>query len=137
MDVPEYIFHEASPADRWVEQQAQGMVWVAEDSGELVAFLAGTRHGDRLHIDEFDVAQSAQGRGLGRRMIARVIEWARREGLVSLSLTTFASVRWNGPFYRSCGFDEWLDQLPADVAAELAKDAANGLKDRCAMRLML
>jgi GNAT superfamily N-acetyltransferase len=135
--VPEYIFHEASPADRWVEQLAQGTVWVAEDSGELVAFLAGTRHGDRLHIDEFDVAQSAQGRGLGRRILESVIEEARRSGLASLSLTTFRSVPWNGPFYASCGFAFWDGDFPPDVAAAVAHEAERGLTDRCAMRLTL
>ena len=53
------------------------------------------------------------------------------------SLTTFRTIRWNGPFYRSCGFVEWSEDLPADILAELAKDADNGLMDRCAMRLAL
>jgi hypothetical protein len=52
-------------------------------------------------------------------------------------LTTFRNVRWNGPFYRSCGFEEWGEDLPPDVELELAQGAAKGLKDRCAMRLAL
>ena len=109
---------------------------MADDAaGEVVAFLAATRHGERLHIDEFDVAQRAQGQGLGRRMLNHVIAWARREGLEALSLTTFQSVPWNAPFYRSCGFELWEQDLAADVAAALADEASRGLKDRCAMRL--
>ena len=122
---------------RWVPAQADGTVWVAEDAGELIGFLAGTRRGDRLHIDEFDVVQSAQGRGVGRRMMAHVTDWARREGLASLSLTTFAGVPWNAPFYRSCGFADWEGDLPADVVEALAYEASVGLTDRCAMRLVL
>jgi len=138
MDVPDYVFHEASPPDRWTAQQAEGTVWVAQDAGgELVAFLAATRHGDRLHIDEFDVVQTAQGKGLGRRMLNLVIDSARRAGLAALSLTTFRSVPWNAPFYASCGFDLWEGGFPPDVADAIADEAARGLTDRCAMRLVL
>lgn len=136
--VPDFIFHEAIPAERWAPVQAAGTVWVAEDhAGELVGYLGATREGERLHIRQFDVILPAQGRGIGRRLIDHVIAWARAEGLAALSLTTFRTIRWNGPFYRSCGFVEWTDALPADVADELAKEAANGLTDRCAMRLDL
>ena len=138
MDVPETLFHDVSPVERWIPLQAAGTVWVAEDAAaEVVGFLAATRHGERLHIDEFAVVQGAQGRGLGRRMVVEVIDWARREGLAALSLTTFRSVPWNAPFYRSCGFQAWTDGLAPDVEAELQIGAAKGLKDRCAMRLQL
>jgi GNAT superfamily N-acetyltransferase len=138
-DVPDEVFHEVSPVERWRPGQAAGTIWVAEDApgGALIAFLAATRHGDRLHIDEFAVLSAHQGQGLGRRMLTQVIDWARREGLGAVSLTTFRSVPWNGPFYRSCGFEDWTDDLAADVAAEMARGAAHGLKDRCAMRLTL
>ena len=33
------------------------------------------------------------------------------------------------------GFEAWGEDLPPDVVAELVRDAANGLTDRCAMRL--
>ena len=124
--------------ERWAPLQAAGTLWVADDeAGALVAFLAATRRGQRLHIDEFDVAQSAQGQGLGRRMLNQVIDWARRERLAALSLTTFRSVPWNAPFYRSCGFELWEDDLADDIAAALADEASRDLKDRCAMRLTL
>lgn len=137
-DVPQSLFEDASPVDHWAPQQKAGTLWIAEDdAGQAVGFLAATRHGERLHIDEFDVVLGVQGKGLGRRMLGHVIDWARGAGLASLSLTTFASVPWNGPFYRSCGFETWTDDLPADVGEHLADEASRGLKDRCAMRLVL
>lgn len=118
--------------------QASGTLWVVEgEAGDLVAYLAATRKGDRLHIHQFDVTLSLQGRGIGRRLLNYVIAWARDEGLSALSLTTFRAIPWNGPFYRSCGFVDWTAGLPADIEAELAKEAAHGLEDRCAMRLVL
>jgi GNAT superfamily N-acetyltransferase len=130
--VPFHLLSRPSPADRWRPALEAGLLWVARDD-EPVAFLAATRTGPRLHIDEFDVARAHQGRGLGRRMLAHVIEWARAAGVESLSLTTFRSVPWNGPFYASCGFAEWPEGVPEILAAEAAK----GLQDRIAMRLAL
>ncbi len=123
--------------ERWIPKQAAGTLWVAEDDGEMVAYLAATREHGRLHIDQFDTVQPAQGRGIGRRLLQHAIAWARAEGLAEVSLTTFRTIRWNGPFYRSCGFEEWAEALPADIQAELLRDADNGLTDRCAMRLAL
>jgi len=81
------------------------------------------------------VEQGQQGRGVGRRLIGHVIAWARAEGFVSLSLTTFRNVPWNGPFYASLGFveDDRLSALQAILRAEADK----GLADRCAMVLTL
>ncbi len=136
--VPSFILHETTRADLWAPLQAAGTLWVVEgDAGDLIAYLAATREGERLHIRQFDVIQPLQGRGIGRWLLRHVTDWARAEGLSALSLTTFRAIPWNGPFYRSCGFVEWTAGAPVDVAAELAKEAANGLADRCAMRLTL
>lgn len=101
-----------------------------------MGFLAARREGTRLHIDELDVQQDMQGRGLGRRLVSHVTEWARGNGFSALSLTTFRNVAWNAPFYASCGFEEWPEAAaPASIQAILRAEAAKGLKDRCAMRL--
>ena len=71
-----------------------------------MAFLAATAHEGVLHIDEIDVLQSAQGRGLGRRLMAHALDWARSKSLAQATLTTFRNVPWNAPFYRLLGFAE-------------------------------
>ena len=137
-DTPASILTDRSEPEHWRPMLEAGTLWVAQaDTAALVAFLAATAVGERLHIDEFDVAQPAQRRGLGRRMLEHVADCARGAGYSSLSLTTFRSFPWNAPFYGSCGFQVWRDELPADMAAHLADEAARGLKDRCAMRLPL
>lgn len=107
-----------------------------DDNGQPIAFLAAMPVGDRLHIDEFDVLREYQGQGVGRRMLTAAADWARTNGLKALSLTTFRSVPWNGPFYAAVGFREWLDP-PATIRQALIYEAARGLKDRWAMRLDL
>ena len=136
--MPDFLLHETIPPERWAPIQAAGTLWVMEDeAGELIGDLGATREDDRLHIRQFDVVQPHQGHGIGRRLPAHVADWARAAGYSALCLTTFRSIPWNGPFYRSCGFEELTSDLPPDVEAALASEAANGLTDRCAMRLVL
>ncbi|HVI32910.1 GNAT family N-acetyltransferase [Phenylobacterium sp.] len=136
LDVPAAVLTEFTPPEAWAGRQAAGTLWVATDQGRVEAFLGATVHGDRLHIDEFAVAQGHQGQGLGRRMLERVVAWARDRAFRRLSLTTFRNVPFNGPFYASAGFRIW-DPAPREIAALLAGEAARGLKDRCAMVMEL
>lgn len=135
-DIPFEAITGVTPAEAWRPALDAGTLWIADD-GEPVGFLGATRHGRRLHIDEFDIRPSHQGRGLGRRMLGEVIGWARGEGLESLSLTTFAHIPWNAPFYASCGFIALGEDLPADLGAVLAAETARGLPNGVAMRLSL
>ncbi len=133
--MPAFLLTDAAPAEAWRPQLDAGTLWVVEDAGRLVAFLAATAIGDRLHIDEVDVDQTAQGRGTGRRLMAHALDWARAAGFSRVSLTTFRSVPWNGPFYASLGFVE-DDRLP-ELKAILRAEAGKGLGNRCAMVLTL
>jgi GNAT superfamily N-acetyltransferase len=136
-DVPDSVLAQCAPADAWKPQLAAGTLWIVDDAGP-VAFLAASRHGKRLHIDEVDVDLAHQRQGLGRRLIGEAIAWARRSGVERLSLTTFRNIPWNAPFYASLGFVEWEpDQAPATIRQALAYEAARGLTDRCAMTLDL
>lgn len=111
-----------------------GALWVADDGDGPVAFLAARVEGERLHIDELDVQDGQHGKGLGKRLLSHARDWARAQGLKSLSLTTFRNIPWNAPYYASFGFSEWdADQAPASIRQALRQEAANGLPDRCAM----
>ncbi|WP_374470472.1 GNAT family N-acetyltransferase [Phenylobacterium sp.] len=138
LEVPYFeLISQLGPVDTWRPALEAGTLWVADDGDGPVGFLAATREGDRLHIDEFDVMQDQQGRGLGRRMMGAVIAWARREGVARLTLTTFSNIAWNAPFYTSFGFRPLGDDMPEDLRAILAREAARGLPDRVAMELAL
>lgn len=137
--MPDALFSDFAPPDAYRPHLVAGTLWVmAADDGAPVAFLAALAQGDRLHIDEFDVHRDCQGKGVGRRLLAFVIDWARTNGFACLSLTTFRAIPWNGPFYASAGFRDWPpDEAPATIRQALMKEAAFGLKDRCAMRMDL
>lgn len=126
-----------TPAEGWRDALAAGTLWVVDDGrGRPVGFLGAERIDGGLHVHEVDVARACQGRGLGRRLLAHVIAWARAEGLTFLSLTTFRSVPWNGPFYASMGFRE-VEAPPPRLAGLVAAETRRGLPDRCAMVLTL
>jgi GNAT superfamily N-acetyltransferase len=138
LDVPDHVFTDFTPAGDWRGRQEAGTLWVAEVDGAVVAFLGAHAEDDRLHIDEFAVAQDHQGRGLGRRMLNVVVDWARANGLACLSLTTFSAIPFNAPFYTAFGFRDWpADEAPLSIRQRLAHEASVGLKDRCAMIMEL
>ena len=115
-----------------------GTLWVAADPGDRpVGFLAADVVGEVLHIWELAVANEAQQKGIGRRLMETAEAHARAAGLHAETLTTFIDVSWNAPFYRRLGF-ELLS--PGDDARldELNRlEAERGLPRRCAMRKVL
>jgi len=120
---------------------AEGLSWVAVDRADApFAFLIAERHDDALHIEELDVRQDRQGKGVGRALLRHIVAWAREQGLGTITLTTFREVAWNAPFYAREGFRMVEGEaLNMRLRALLASEADRGLKPegRCAMRLHL
>ncbi|MBV1940353.1 GNAT family N-acetyltransferase [Streptomyces sp. BV286] len=82
-----------------------GHAWVAEDAtGGPVAYLVGEPVDGAFHIEQVSVHPDAAHRGVGRTLIAYAADRAREQGLAALTLTTFAEVPWNAPYYERLGF---------------------------------
>ncbi|WP_338332293.1 GNAT family N-acetyltransferase [Acetobacter sp. LMG 32666] len=115
--------------------------WVGTDAGGgLLGFLSALPCGNDLHIQEMSVARAAQGQGLGRRLLHTACKAGQALGLRRVTLTTFANVPWNAPFYASAGFCIVPpDALDARLASVLAHEESCGLATttRCAMQLDL
>jgi GNAT superfamily N-acetyltransferase len=119
----------------------QAYVWVAEHSGgQLTGFVRAVDIDQHLHIEELSVSQAFQGQGIGRALVAVVIEQARAMQLNSVTLTTFRDLPWNAPFYQRMGFVELAnvkaerrlrDALQAEIVCGFPPER------RCAMRLRL
>jgi GNAT superfamily N-acetyltransferase len=129
-----------SAVEFYLPFQADGLVLVAAEEGELVGFAVCEAFEDALHVWELAVRHDRQRRGAGRALMAGTAALARRRGLAAVTLSTFRDIAWNGPFYARLGFAELA---PADLnprlAAILEREAALGLDvaSRCAMRLLL
>ena len=111
---------------------------VAEQDDALCGFALLDQRGEDGWLREFDVPPAFGGRGVGRALLAFSCAWARGRSCTRLTLTTFATVPFNGPFYERFGF-AYLDEntLPPHLAGALGQERAAGLGDRCAMALAL
>ncbi len=127
--------HEVLGIEQHLAFIANGLHWVAVDDGDRpVGFLCASVQEHALHIEELSVARRSQGRGLGRELIMHVQGKAAAAGFRALTLTTFANVPWNAPFYARLGF-ECVDEHQASdfLRRQLQHEHALGLPGRCAM----
>jgi GNAT superfamily N-acetyltransferase len=84
---------------------AHEYVWVAVDPADQpIGFAIVHLLAESVHLHELDVDPRYARRGLGRQLIATVVDWARAQGATALTLTTFDDVPWNGPYYARLGF---------------------------------
>jgi GNAT superfamily N-acetyltransferase len=127
--------------NRLAELSEAGTVWVAVNAAdEPIGFVIAQRWGDDGYVHELDVEEAYGRRGVGRRLLARVAEWARAEGATSLLLSTFSDVPWNAPFYARLGFAVVpLEAYTIAMLAQRERDAAAGmpLTSRAIMRAPL
>ncbi|MEO7911124.1 MAG: GNAT family N-acetyltransferase [Roseiflexaceae bacterium] len=104
-------------------------VWLMVDQADQpVAFAIVHVHDQSVHLHELDVHPHHARRGLGRRLIVAIADWARARGATALTLTTFADVLWNGPYYARLGF-RTLDVARISPALQAVRqdEAAAGL----------
>jgi ribosomal protein S18 acetylase RimI-like enzyme len=112
----------------------QGLLFVVEADGRVVGFATCSRLPDRLHLEELSVHPAHGRQGYGRALVKRVLEAAQEQGLAGVSLTTFADIPWNGPFYESIGFHTVPEaELDESLESALAHERDLGLTERIAM----
>ncbi|WP_185735007.1 GNAT family N-acetyltransferase [Micromonospora globispora] len=118
--------------------QQEGRAWVTVDPDDRpLAFVVVDLVDGCAHVQQVSVDPAYARRGVGRRLLDHVAGWAAAEGLPALTLTTFRSVPWNGPYYARCGFRELSPaEITPGLADVLAAEAAIGLDpaERVAMR---
>ncbi len=84
---------------------------MATDAQDVaVAYLLLDMVDGAAHIEQVSVHPSHARRGLGRELIDAAAEWAAEQGLDALTLTTFAEVPWNAPYYARLGFTVVTDE---------------------------
>ena len=110
-------------------------LWVAEsDERRLVGFLLAERLDDDLHITEVSVVPAHGRQGIGAALIKVAVAHMRAAGYKRITLTTFASVPWNGPFYLKQGFRVMeTPEIGIGLAARIEQERVLGLIDRVVM----
>lgn len=119
----------------WLET---GGLLVSVDASDVPVgyLLVGTLDGHG-HIEQVSVHPRQARQGIGSVLIDDADAWAEQRELEGLTLTTFARVPWNAPYYHRLGFRVLADEEMTD-GLRRARDheAARGLDTwpRVAMR---
>lgn len=97
-----------------------------------------------VRIDEVDglahlwgpaVVPGSMRRGLGSELVEAACRWALAHGFPAVTVSTYAQVPWNGPFFRRRGFVE-ITELTPELAERRDWERAVGL-DRVGPRVVL
>lgn len=117
------------PEAELIEAAEEQRLWVAVEYGVLKAYLVGDFLPQSLHIDQVTVHPDASRRGLGALMIESVSADPRSKERGFITLTSFANVPWNAPYYERIGFidiaeSDWPEGVAEKVAAEQEKGLA-------------
>lgn len=106
-----------------------GRAWVrTDDADRPVSYLLVDVVDGCAHLEQVSVHPDAAGAGHGRALTEHLAAWAGGRGLPAVTLTTYADVPWNGPYYRRLGFGP---VAPEDLGPGLREirrhEAARGL----------
>ena len=80
------------------------------------------------YIVELAVIPRWMRQGIGTALLERACEWARKHDYPAVSLTTFADVPWNAPYYAKRGFVEIIEFGPG-MRAEREQERQRGLDE--------
>lgn len=113
------------------QYQEAGRAWVSvDDAGHPVAYLVAAVVDGHAHIEQVSVHPGHARRGIGRALIETLAAWAAAHRLPALTLTTFAAVPWNAPYYERLRFRALTDaELGEGLRAIRRAEAARGLDD--------
>jgi GNAT superfamily N-acetyltransferase len=101
---------------------------VADTADLPVAYLLVDVVDGNGHVEQVSVHPDHARQGWGRALLDAVDRWAVQRGLSALTLTTYADVPWNAPYYARLGFGIVAE---ADLSEGLrrigAREEASGL----------
>lgn len=99
----------------------KGRIFLAEHDNSPVGFLGAYQMDTALYVAEISVSNEHNGKGIGSMLLDTAFQWARERALeckeeeARVSLTTYAEIPWNGPWYQKRGFE----QVDAEVIGPL------------------
>ncbi|MGH2954377.1 MAG: GNAT family N-acetyltransferase [Solirubrobacterales bacterium] len=86
--------------------RANERIWIVEAGGRHAGSLALTDEGSGLAMLRWFVLDpELRGRGLGRRLVAELLETAKHAGYERIALETFSNLRAAAHLYLSFGFE--------------------------------
>ncbi|MFJ8750008.1 GNAT family N-acetyltransferase [Streptomyces sp. NPDC102441] len=106
-----------------------GLAWAAVDPADApVAYLIAEHVDGNLHIEQVSVHPDHARRAVGRSLLNHLADHAAAHEVPALTLTTFADVPWNAPYYARCGFHRLDESELGPGLREIRRnEAAHGL----------
>lgn len=107
----------------------EGRAFVSVDAEDRpVGYLLVDVVDGAAHVEQVSVHPDHARQGIGRALIDRAATWGRARGLLTLTLTTYVEVPWNGPYYERLGFSYLAadEETPA-LRAIRERERASGL----------
>lgn len=115
-----------------------GLLLVATSDQSVVGFAMAHALDDALHLAVMAVHPAHGRRGLGRKLVLAMLDEAARRQFAKVTLTTFADLAWNGPFYQHAGFRALGDaELSPSLREIIAHEQGLGMANRVAMQRSL
>ncbi len=90
--------------DCHLERVGAGKVWLAEMDGEVAGLVSLITDSEQAEVDPLVVSQRFRSRGIGRRLLDRMVEEARKLGILCLYVRPVARNRDAVSFYHRAGF---------------------------------
>lgn len=132
--MPEVADDPLPDVQRLKRHASAGRAWVATVDNQVVAYALAVLRDGSAHLEQVSVHPDHAGQRIGANLIDAVTSWARDRGDERLTLTTFADVPWNVPYYRKLGFRALPDDaLGPQLAAELSEERMRFTAPRVAM----
>jgi GNAT superfamily N-acetyltransferase len=103
---------ESELALRWSLANLSDAVYRLDDDGQLIGAATMQWRGDGCELVELAIAPERQGQGFGKRLVAWLIDEARRRGKGHMLVGTANSSIDNIAFYQKRGFR--MDQIRKD-----------------------
>lgn len=126
--MPEVAAHEPDSAAVLAQYVRAGRAWVIALDDIPVGYAVVTVVDANAHLEQLSVHPDAGRRGLGTQLLQHVCAWALAEGYPAVTLTTFAHLPWNAPFYAKHGFRVLpRDEIGPELRALRDEETAHGL----------
>ena len=134
---PDIAAAEPDSAEELAAAQDRWWLWVSVDGKDrTVGALRVVPSGDGLHVRQLDVDPDFAGAKRTVGLVRAVGRFFAGRGLGHLTLTTFADVPWNAPYYERIGFRPLSgDGMTETLRNALAEETAGyPVSSRVAMR---
>lgn len=127
--MPEIAEDEPLPLEELARYRRDSHAWVATNDADVpAAYLIADVIDAGMHIEQVSVHPRAARRKIGRMLLEHAAAYAAASGFGALTLTTFAEVPWNAPYYARCGFRVLDDsELSPGMRTVRDREVAHGL----------